>query len=71
MSEFFAMAKEYRFGGVEIHSIEDFGENHGMKIFRSIAPKFFQGFPNAREIRTKLVQNLDSIEYLENTLKSF
>ena len=51
--------------------IEDFGENHGMKIFRSIAPKFFQGFPNAREIRTKLVQNLDSIEYLENTLKSF
>ena len=50
---------------------DEFGEEQGMKIFRSIAPKFFQGFPNSKELRCNLVQKLDSIEYLKNILKSF
>ena len=33
MSEFFAMAKEYRFAGVEIHSIEDFGEKECSALY--------------------------------------
>lgn len=50
---------------------EEYGEIQGMKIFRSIAPKFFQGFPNSKELRCNLVQNLTSIEYLKNILKTF
>lgn len=50
---------------------EEYGEETGMRIFRSIAPKFFQGFPNSRELRTNLVQKLDSLETLEKILNAY
>lgn len=49
----------------------EYGEETGMRIYRSIAPKFFQGFPNSKELRTKLVQNLNSIKTLEEILDSY
>ena len=33
MADFFAMAKEYRFSGVEIHSIRDFGEKECSALY--------------------------------------
>ena len=50
---------------------EEYGEEAGMRIFRSIAPKFFQGFPNSKELRTNLVQKLDSLETLEKILNEY
>lgn len=50
---------------------EEYGEEAGMRIFRSIAPKFFQGFPNSKELRTNLVQKLDSLETLEKILNNY
>ena len=50
---------------------EEYGEEAGMRIFRSIAPKFFQGFPNSKELRTNLVQKLDSLETLEKILNDY
>lgn len=47
------------------------GEMMGMRMYRSIAPKFFTGFPNSKEIRTKLAQNLDSLEYLKKAIDEF
>lgn len=38
--------------------IEEKGEKKAMAIYRSIAPKFFLGYPNAKQLRTKLAMNL-------------
>jgi tRNA-dihydrouridine synthase len=62
--------KEYCIELAKLFALEH-GEDKGMRIFRSIAPKFFQGFPNSKELRCDLVQNLDTISYLENKLKDF
>ena len=49
--------------------IEEKGEEKAMRIYRSIAPKFFVGFPNSKDVRRDLAQNMVSFEYLQNTLK--
>ena len=49
--------------------IEEKGEEKAMRIYRAIAPKFFAGYKNSKEVRTDLAQNLVSLEYLQNTLK--
>ena len=51
--------------------IEEKGEERAMKVFRSMAPKFFVNYPNSKALRTDLAQNLVSYEYLENALKNF
>lgn len=50
---------------------DEYGEEQGMRIYRSIAPKFFQGFPNSKELRTNLVQKLVSIKSLEEILNEY
>lgn len=50
--------------------IEEKGEEKAMRIYRSIAPRFFTGFPNSKDVRRDLAQNLLSLEYLQNTLKN-
>ena len=50
--------------------IEEKGEDKAMRIYRSIAPKFFTGFPNSKDVRRDLAQNMVSFEYLQNTLKN-
>ena len=51
--------------------IEEKGEETAMRIYRSIAPKFFSGFPNSKELRCKLAQNMSTYKFLEDTLKEF
>ena len=55
-------------GGNGLVSVEK-GEEKAMRIYRSIAPKFFVGFPNSKDVRRDLAQNMVSFEYLQNTLK--
>ena len=50
--------------------VNEYGENKGMRIYRSMAPKFFQGYPNSKELRTQLSQNLNTFADLENILNS-
>ena len=38
--------------------IAEKGEATAMRIYRGIAPKFFNGFPNCKQIKTKLAQEL-------------
>ncbi len=51
------------------YMIDEKGEEKAMRIYRSIAPKFFTGFPNSKDVRRDLAQNMVSFEYLQNTLK--
>ena len=51
--------------------IEEKGEERAMTIYRSMAPRFFTGFPNSKEIRSLLAQNLCSYRYLEEVLNSY
>ncbi len=49
--------------------IEEKGEDVGMRIYRTIAPKFFSGFSNMKKYRNRLVTELVSYESLINILK--
>lgn len=51
--------------------IEEKGEEKAMRVYRSIAPKFFSGFPNSKELRILLSTSLDSYESLENCLNNY
>ena len=48
---------------------EEKGEEVGMRIYRTIAPKFFSGFKNTKKYRNRLVTELVSYESLLNILK--
>jgi len=51
--------------------IEEKGEFMGMRLYRSIAPKFFSGFANSKALRKELAMNLSTYEYLEKVLADF
>jgi tRNA-dihydrouridine synthase len=55
--------------------IEEKGEDKGMRIFRSMAPRFFTGYPNSKELRSKLVQTLttyqDLIKILDELISAY
>lgn len=51
--------------------IEEKGEKRAMMIYRSIAPKFFLGFPNAKQLRTKLATNLFTYQSLVDILEEY
>ena len=51
--------------------IEEKGEYTAMKIYRAIAPRFFMGFANSKELRSKLAQNLTTYQYLVDTLNEY
>jgi tRNA-dihydrouridine synthase B len=51
--------------------IEEKGEDKGMRIFRSMAPRFFTGYPNSKELRSKLVQTLTTYQDLIKILDEF
>ncbi len=50
----------------ELH-LEHYGEKHGLKAFRKHLLYYFKNFPNAKELRKKLVK-VDDIEDLEKIL---
>ena len=47
------------------------GEDTGMRVYRSIAPKFLNGFPNSKSYRVRLVTELDSLESLKRILNEY
>ena len=51
--------------------IEDKGELTAMRIYRSIAPKFFSGFANSRTLKTVLSTSLTTYQSLVNILDEF
>lgn len=51
--------------------IEEKGEKKAMAIYRSIAPKFFLGYPNAKQLRTKLAMNLFTFNDLSKIINEY
>ena len=51
--------------------VEEKGELTAMRIYRSIAPKFFAGFANSRTLRTVLATSLTTYQSLINILDEF
>lgn len=51
--------------------IEEKGEKKAIAIYRSIAPKFFLGYPNAKQLRTKLAMNLFTFNDLSNIINEY
>lgn len=49
---------------------EEKGEATAMRIYRSIAPKFFIGYPNSKNYRIELATKLINFSSLENILNS-
>ena len=50
---------------------EEKGEDRGMRIYRSIASKFLNGFPNAKAYKVRLTTELVSLESLKNILNEY
>ena len=48
---------------------EEKGEFTGMRVYRSIAPKFFNGFANTKKYRVRMVTELETLESLKMILK--
>ena len=51
------------------HYISEKGEERAMRLFRGIAPKFFSGLPNSKDIRVKLSTKLETYDSLNEILK--
>ena len=51
--------------------IEEKGEDTAMRIYRSIAPKFFSGFANSKSLRLKLAQDMSTYQFLKETLEGY
>ena len=51
--------------------IEEKGELAAMRIYRSIAPKFFAGFANSKMLRTILSTSLTTFQSLVNIIEEF
>ena len=51
--------------------VEEKGELSAMRIYRGIAPKFFSGFPNSRNLRTILATSLTDCQSLVRILDEF
>lgn len=49
----------------------ELGEKRACSILKGIAPKFFLKFPNLKELRCGIINNLDSIEDMMNFIDSF
>ncbi len=51
--------------------IKEKGERKAMMVYRSIAPKFFMGFPNAKTLRNRLAQELTSKNNLIQIINTY
>lgn len=51
--------------------IKEKGETLAMRIYRSIAPKFFSGFPNSKSLRVKLASQMTTYQSMLNILNDF
>ena len=51
--------------------IEDKGELRAIRIYRGIAPKFFNGYPNCKQIKVKLAQELTTRQSLTDFIEEY
>lgn len=51
--------------------IEEKGETTGMRIYRSMAPKFFAGFPNSKTLRVQLASQMTTFDSMIRILNDF
>lgn len=51
--------------------IEEKGENKAMRVYRGIATKFFDGFPNSKPLKCRLSTELNTIDDLNKILDEF
>lgn len=51
--------------------VEDKGEYTGIRIFRSIGPRFFNGFPNSKSIKNRICTETNTLEDLERLLEEY
>ena len=51
--------------------VKEKGETLAMRIYRSIAPKFFSGFPNSKSLRVKLASQMTTYQSMLNILNDF
>ena len=51
--------------------IKEKGEKVAMRIYRSIAPKFFSGFPNSKNLRVKLASQMTTFNSMLEILEQF
>ncbi len=51
--------------------IKEKGETLAMRIYRSIAPKFFSGFPNSKSLRVKLASQMTTYQSMLDILNDF
>lgn len=49
--------------------IDEFGEDRGIRIYRSMAPKFFNGIPNAKQYKARLACEITTLDSLVNILE--
>ena len=50
---------------------EEFGEKVGMRIFRSIGSKFFNGFPNCKELKQRITTETFNYDDLEMIIEEY
>lgn len=48
--------------------VDEFGEDRGIRIYRSMAPKFFNGIPNAKHYKARLASEITTLELLKNVI---
>ena len=51
--------------------LKEKGETLAMRIYRSIAPKFFSGFPNSKSLRVKLASTMTTYQSMLDILNDF
>ena len=51
--------------------VEEKGEDTAMRVYRSMAPKFFSGFKDSKSIRSDLAQNMSTYQYLKDVLEAY
>lgn len=51
--------------------IEEKGEVIGMRVYRSISPRFFASFPNSKQLRGKLASEVSTYQDLEKILMEY
>jgi len=51
--------------------VEEKGEERGMRIYRSIASKFLNGFPNSKDYRVRLTTELVDLKSLRDILEDY
>ena len=51
--------------------IEEYGEDKALRIFRTIGPRFFNGYPNSKVIKNKITLGVTTLDELKEVLDNY